>query len=107
LSRIGASVKATTVVVDSADSAIEQLKQQEFDLVLLDVRMPGGGGPAVFQFITEHARQLITRTIFMTGEPSPDLKSVRGSGYFAIINKPFHIADLKDVLAKALGSTAD
>ncbi|MFT4514660.1 MAG: PAS domain S-box-containing protein [Planctomycetota bacterium] len=106
LSRIGSSVNAVTVVVGSADAAIEELKRQEFDLVLLDVRMPGGGGPAVFQFITEHARHLVTRTIFMTGEPSPQLNSVRGSGYFAIINKPFHIADLKDVLEKALKSKA-
>jgi PAS domain S-box-containing protein len=104
LSRIGTSVDAVTVIVGSADAAIEELKRQEFDLVLLDVRMPGGGGPAVFQFITEHARHLVTRTIFMTGEPSAELNNIRGSGYFAIINKPFHIADLKDVLEKALSS---
>ena len=38
----------------------------------------------------------------MTGEPSSELNSVRGSGYFAILNKPFRIADLKDVLEQAL-----
>ena len=102
LSRVGASVGAETVVVGSADAAIEALKQQDFDLVLLDVRMPGGGGPAVFRFITEQARHLVTRTVFMTGEPSSELNSVRGSGYFAILNKPFRIATLKDVLEKAL-----
>ena len=107
LQRIGVSLGAEMVVVDSASSAIDALQQRDFDLVLLDVRMPGGGGPAVFQFIMKDASHLIRRTIFMTGEPSLELGSIRGTGYFGILAKPFRISELNEILAKALSSAAD
>ena len=106
LVRVGESVGAETVVVGSAGAAIDALKQQEFDLVLLDVRMSGGGGPAVFRYITEHARKLVGRTVFMTGEQSLEMNTIRGDGYHAIISKPFRISELKHVLAEALSRDA-
>ena len=102
LRRVGAGVGAEMVIVGSAGSAIEALKEHEFDLVLLDVRMSGGGGPAVFRYLEEHAINLVPRTIFMTGEPSLQMNTVRGGGYYAILNKPFRIAQLKDMMTRAL-----
>lgn len=106
LQRVGVGLGAEMVVVDGADSAIAALQQTDFDLVLLDVRMSGGGGPAVFQFIMKHASHLVGRTIFMTGEPSLELGSIRGTGYFGILAKPFRISELSAILAKAISHPA-
>ena len=107
MSRVAAGVGADIVIVGSAGAAIEALKEQEFDLVLLDVRMSGGGGPAVFQYMQDFAPRLVPRTIFMTGEPSLQLSQVRGGGYAAVLTKPFPIAELKALLAKTVSDNAD
>jgi hypothetical protein len=56
----------------------------------------------VFRYLEEHAISLVPRTIFMTGEPSLQMNAVRGGGYYAILNKPFRIAQLKDMMTRAL-----
>jgi PAS domain S-box-containing protein len=100
--RAGSRLGAELVTVDSATSAIAALEAAPFDLVLLDVRMPGGGGPAVFRFLRRHRPELASRTIFMSGELSPDMNEIRGEDYFAILPKPFKVAQLADLLGRAL-----
>lgn len=96
--RFGARLTA----VGDARAAIEALEAQEFDLVLLDVRMPEGGGPAVFEHLQRHRPALVPRTIFMSGQLSSEMNEVRGQGYFAVLQKPFQMGELGEVLGRAL-----
>lgn len=98
--RFGAEI----VAVGDADGAIEALGAGDFDLVLLDVRMPGGGGPAVFHHIQERRPELVPRTVFMSGQLSSEMAEVRGGGYFGILQKPFHMRQLGELLEGALGA---
>ncbi len=64
LSRYGAeSVKAL-----SGQAAVEELKAQEFDLVILDVLMDGMDGWDVLAEIEKLQPELRSRTIIMTGD---------------------------------------
>ena len=55
-------------VVTSGEAAVEQLKGQDYDAIICDVRLPGIDGPALYAWITEHRSHLCTRTAFVTGD---------------------------------------
>jgi len=93
---------AIVVSVDEANAAQAALARQPFDLVLLDVRMPGGGGARVFQTIRAHHPELISRTTFMSGELASDMTQIMGQGYAGVLNKPFDLHQLLDALDAAL-----
>lgn len=84
--------------VGGTTEAMAALGEHEFDLVLLDVRMPGGGGAAVFRRIVDRHPHLVGRTLFMSGELSADMAQVVGQGYAGILQKPFDLQDLLDTL---------
>jgi CheY-like chemotaxis protein len=93
---------ATTTVVGDAQAAIDLIEREDFDIYLLDVRMPGGGGPAVFRFLKER-RKTVSRTIFISGELSSEMNEIVGGGYAGILKKPFKIAQLVSMLCLASG----
>jgi PAS domain S-box-containing protein len=55
-------------VVTSGEAAVECLKQQDYDLVVSDVRLPGIDGPALYAWIAQHRPHLCARTAFVTGD---------------------------------------
>jgi PAS domain S-box-containing protein len=55
-------------VVASGETAIEKLKEQPYDLVISDVRLPGIDGPALYSWIAQHQPELAARTAFVTGD---------------------------------------
>lgn len=103
--RAGASHGVSTTSVGSADEAKEALRTQEFELVLLDVRMPGGGGAEVFRTIQAEHPRLVPRTVFMSGELSADMAQIVGHGYAGALAKPFDLDELLDALEHALESS--
>ena len=92
------------VTAATASEAIEALRGQEFDLVLADLMMPGGGGRAVLKF----SRTLGTDAspvIIMTGRLERALHDeVMALGAARSIEKPFNLSELLRVLAEVLGS---
>ncbi len=93
---------AEVTVCADATSAIQHLKEGAFDLLFLDVRMPGGGGPAVFEFLEAHRPQLARRTIFISGELSTDMQAIVGRGYARLLKKPFSMSLLAEAAREAL-----
>ncbi len=89
---------AIVVGVEDASAAQQALLEQDFDLVLLDVRMPRGGGAAVFRSIRSRHARLVPRTMFMSGELSTDMAELVGRGYAGILHKPFDLGELLDAL---------
>lgn len=89
LRRRGMEVRA----VSSAAQALSLFSEEAFDLVILDVKMPGMGGLEALSEIKRIAPG--TEVILMTGHlsPSEEEEGIRG-GALAYLIKPYPIPDL-------------
>ena len=73
------------------------------DLILLDIRMPAGGGAGVFENLRNNVKTALIPVIFMTAHPNEDIeKACRDSGAADFIPKPFESADVLAKVKKAL-----
>ena len=85
---------AEATTVGDAQAAIAAATKGDFELLLLDARMPGGGGAEAFRQMQALKPELARKTVFMTGELSLDMADIVGEGYAAIVQKPFLIEQL-------------
>lgn len=91
--------------VATGAEALNQVKSQRFDAVLLDIRLPDLDGWYVLERMNELDSNLpvILHTAqLMIDWPLSDPKS---NGAFAYLSKPFNRQQLKDTLRKALASS--
>jgi DNA-binding NtrC family response regulator len=79
--------------VNSGDAAIQELEKEDFDVVVLDLKMPGMDGLATLKEIKK--LDLFTQTLILTGHGSIDsaLDAVR-LGAYDYLTKPCEIDDL-------------
>jgi len=83
------------VGVTSGDQALEQLREREFDAVIMDVKMPGLGGLEALRTISR--RYPDVKVILLTGHGSAEDSEIgRRLGAVAYLQKP---VDLEDLLA--------
>jgi DNA-binding response OmpR family regulator len=80
---------------DDGDTGVEMLKQQKFDIVLLDIRMPRMGGIDVLKYIKEHKIQCRIIMLTAVDDLSVALESVK-NGANDYLTKPY---DLETLLA--------
>lgn len=97
--RLGDRYEAEVTLATNAEEAIEHLQDQRFDLIFLDIRMPKGGGPAVFNWLQKNRPDLSQRCVFISGEFSSEMNQIVGRDYAQTLRKPFALADL-DVAAR-------
>jgi two-component system response regulator PilR (NtrC family) len=84
-----------------ASSAIELIKNETFDLVLSDIRMPGMGGLSLLEKIKEVNNSI--PVIMITAYASPDNAVVAmKSGAFDYITKPFKVDEIIKIIKSAL-----
>jgi DNA-binding NtrC family response regulator len=88
--------------VSSGEEAIEHIKKKEFNIVIMDIKMPGGidGIEAMRLIKKEHPQ---TEIILLTGHASIET-SIEGVkfGAFDYILKPVKLEDLLNKIALAL-----
>ena len=91
----------SVTTADNGLQAIELLDRQQFDLALLDIRMPGKDGLEVLQHLREHTP--LTRAVMLTGvdEFSVALSAMK-LGANDYITKPFSLADALACIARVL-----
>ena len=78
---------------DNSYSGLELLKQQDFDLVFLDLKMPGMNGADLFREIKAIRPKL--PVIIITGYPESEIMArALKHGPFGIMNKPFSESDI-------------
>ncbi|MFZ1977947.1 MAG: response regulator [Bacteroidota bacterium] len=92
-------------VSNAADGqeAINILKKQEFDLILLDIKMPNVDGFEVLKYVKERLPK--TKVIMLTG--FADLKNAIESkklGAEDFISKPYDLVDLLTTVERVLTS---
>jgi len=93
--------------VTGGHEAMELLHQKPYDVVLLDVKMPGLGGLEVIKKVKEEWPDL--QVVMLTGHgSSQDAEKGMELGAFEYVMKPVNIDDLTDILRAATESrTAD
>ena len=91
-----------SVAVPSGEEALRRLGEQRFDLVFLDLVMPGMSGPEVFREIHDSDPELLA--VIMTAYADSDLMAqALQVGPFALMKKPFSLAEIRNLLANVRG----
>jgi len=96
-----ASVSLSTRSFESADLLIEQLKKQQPDVIISDIRMPGTDGLQMLEYLKERYPNI--PIVIMTAHSDLDsaVASYQG-GAFEYLPKPFDIDDAVAIVDRAL-----
>ncbi|MGH7663300.1 MAG: response regulator [Gemmatimonadaceae bacterium] len=86
--------KIDAVITMSGDDAFRLVMEQEFDVLLLDLRLSDMSGLTLFNLVVSHKPQLGNRTIFMTGDITIEAEVAIASAGCILIRKPFDIHDV-------------
>ncbi len=92
------------IAVETAAEGLELVKQQDFDLVFLDLKMPGMVGDEAFGQIKAIKPRLPVTII--TGYPDSGMMArTLAQGPFGVMNKPFAESDIINAVANFLSIT--
>ncbi len=98
LARALASYGWRSAVAQGGEAALEQLQEQRFDLIFLDLLMPGMTGAEVFREIrkVDPAANVVIITAYPDSALMAEALEV---GPFAVMRKPFSLEELRVVLS--------
>jgi two-component system, NtrC family, response regulator AtoC len=96
LSRIGCEV----TLVNNGDDALHQLRNDDYDVAILDLRMPGKDGIEILQILKEF--EFPPEVLLMTGHATVEtaLKAMK-LGAYDYLTKPFVLSELEVMVRKA------
>src|SRR5262245_48368291 len=97
--------RATVTLADCGEAALTNLEQQPFDVVLLDILMPGLDGLEVLERL--RARSASPQVIMLTATKTVKT-AVRAMrlGAFDYVTKPFDVDELLIIVERAVQSSA-
>jgi PAS domain S-box-containing protein len=92
------------VTVGSGAEAVDYLKQEDFDVLLLDSKIPGTwSSEEVFQWIEQHRPELVPRTVCVLSNVSdPSVRAFVDATKIFCLVKPFEVSDLLAVTRRVL-----
>jgi two-component system response regulator HydG len=86
---------------DNGLSAIEEARRRNFDLILMDIRMPGISGMDALEQITSLKPDV--PVLIMTAYISDEIANqAKAKGAFGCLGKPFDFEDLKLTMERAM-----
>jgi len=97
-------------VVTASDGtfAVKKALEEKPDLIILDIKMPAGGGISVFENLRRLDNTMMTPVIFITAHPTEEIKKqVLEMGAEDFVAKPFDPDDLLAKVRKALGENIE
>jgi two-component system response regulator PilR (NtrC family) len=97
LSRAGYLVRTTP----GAAEAVALAQREEFDLVITDIKMPGGGGLEVLKRVKEISPETIVLMISAFASAETAVEAMK-QGAYDYIPKPFNVDEVKLVIKNAL-----
>ena len=98
------SLDVQTAVARDRKTALELVNQRDFDVALIDVRLPDGDGMSLLEPL--RARSHFIQLVLVTGNATLEgaIAAVRGDA-FAYVLKPVSPPDLLDTVRRALGQS--
>jgi len=88
--------------VGTGEEALERIKEEEFGVVVLDLRLPGVDGLQVFEHVKEVTPE--TKGIIITAYPSKETREkAKRIGLLDYLPKPFKVEELEKIVSGALG----
>jgi len=94
----------TVILAADASEGLELVKQRDFDLVFLDLKMPGMDGTELFRQIKIIKPRLLVTII--TGYPGSELmRQALAQAPFGVMSKPFGESDIIDAVNSFLHIT--
>jgi CheY-like chemotaxis protein len=85
--------------------ALDKLAGATYDVLFLDIRMPGMSGIDLYALIQEKAPAMANRIIFITGDTMGiDVKAFLVQNNLAYLSKPFDLEGLKEKVDIILGA---
>jgi two-component system NtrC family sensor kinase len=91
------------IAVTEGESALDSIAEEEYDLIVSDVKMPGMAGEELYQLLRTERPGLAKRLIFITGDTVSD--STRAFLQHLdrpYVSKPFKIEDLQQAIRETL-----
>jgi len=89
-------------VVDNAASALESIKKNFYDIIFLDIVMPGKDGCEILKEIRDFSPSI--PVVMMTGYSLDEKqKSAERMGAALCLRKPFEMDDVKRVIKQTIG----
>jgi signal transduction histidine kinase/CheY-like chemotaxis protein len=83
--------------------ALRKVKEQAFDLVITDIKMPVMSGTELYERLREEGSPLARRVVFITGDTvAPETRSFLQTVDNAVLAKPFRLRDVRETVRKAL-----
>ena len=89
-------------VAEDGEEALKKIKEAEFGVIVLDLKLPGIDGLQVFEEAKELKQE--TKGIMITAYPSKEtLEKAKRLGLIDYLSKPFQAEELEKIINKALG----
>ncbi|MFC1880518.1 response regulator [Thermodesulfobacteriota bacterium] len=87
--------------VDNGSTAVEEANKRDFDLILMDIRMPGISGIEALEQITSLRPDvpILIMTAYFSNEIADQAKD---KGAFGCLGKPFDFEELKLTMERAI-----
>ncbi len=98
LSDIISEQKYRIVAVENGERAIEEMERQHFDLVFLDLVLPGMSGAEALSAIKQKDDKVIVAIITGYGD-DPVAMEAMSLGPLLMIRKPFRVDDILEVIS--------
>lgn len=91
--------------VESGEEALEMIEIKDYDLILMDYRMPDMSGKEVLQNILENNPEWSTPVVVVTADAMVGTKEeLLAAGFDDFISKPINSNQLKDILRKFISN---
>jgi len=84
---------------DSGQEALEKVRSREFDIVLIDYKMPGSSGDVIAREIKRLRPE--ARVVFITAWAEELKRPLRDYGVDDLVAKPFGLDELQRVFSEA------
>lgn len=88
-------------IAENGQAALALMKIDHFDVVISDIRMPGGNGLDLLKAI--QTKRPTPAVILISGFSDIDESEILKNGASAILVKPFDLEDLVHAICRALG----
>lgn len=92
----------TVVTVGNGETATALLREQRFDVLLVDFRIPDMRGDVIYELAAAIQPHLRTATLFMTGDITERAQRLIGACKSPTLRKPFDLRDVIDAVAALL-----